>query len=153
MQEESVEDSISLLDMFLGTFCLILLAPAMIIAWGEYRDIIDYFEYGGDMSDVWRWLLYTITITSILLVSGLHFLGRLKSDSVRLGSGIFVILLSLLNLLSRLSEFDTEMKRYGIEEFWGVFIYWPSTHERLELVILGIIIGFFIIRTRRNEGM
>lgn len=148
MKGESVENSRPSLDMFVGTSCLILLAPTIMIAWGEFRDIIDYFEYGGNMGDVWRWLLYTITIISILLVTGLHFLGRLRSDSVRLGSGIFIVLISLLNLFSRLSDFDTEMKNLGIDEFWVDFIYWSSTHERLELVILGIIIGFFVIKEK-----
>jgi hypothetical protein len=150
MKVESIEKSRYSLDMFVGTFCLILLAPTIIIAWGEFRDIIDYFEYGGDMGDVWRWLLYTITIISILLVTGLHFLGMLRSNSSRLGSGVFILLISLLNLLSRLSDFDTEMKNRGIDEFWLSFIYWPSTHERLELVILGIIIGFFVIKEKEK---
>ena len=150
MKEESVENSRLSLDMFVGTSCLILIAPTIMIAWGEFRDIIDYFEYGGNMGDVWRWLLYTITIISILLVTGLHFLGRLRSDSVRLGSGIFIVLISLLNLFSRISDFDTEMKNLGIDEFWVDFIYWSSTHERLELVILGIIIGFFVIKEKEK---
>ena len=150
MEEESVENSKSSLDMFVGTSCLILIAPTIMIAWGEFRDIIDYFEYGGNMGDVWRWLLYTITIISILLVTGLHFLGSLRSDSVRLGSGIFIVLISLLNLFSRISDFDTEMKNLGIDEFWVDFIYWSSTHERLELVILGIIIGFFVIKEKEK---
>ena len=150
MKEESVENSRPSLDMFVGTSCLILIAPTIMIAWGEFRDIIDYFEYGGNMGDVWRWLLYTITIISILLVTGLHFLGRLRSDSVRLGSGIFIVLISLLNLFSRISDFDIEMKNLGIDEFWVDFIYWSSTHERLELVILGIIIGFFVIKEKEK---
>ena len=150
MKEESVENSRLSLDMFVGTSCLILIAPTIMIAWGEFRDIIDYFEYGGNMGEVWRWLLYTITIISILLVTGLHFLGRLRSDSVRLGSGIFIVLISLLNLFSRISDFDTEMKNLGIDEFWVDFIYWSSTHERLELVILGIIIGFFVIKEKEK---
>jgi len=150
MKEESVENSRSSLDMFVGTSFLILIAPTIMIAWGEFRDIIDYFEYGGNMGDVWRWLLYTITIISILLVTGLHFLGRLRSDSVRLGSGIFIVLISLLNLFSRISDFDREMKNLGIDEFWVDFIYWSSTHERLELVILGIIIGFFVIKEKEK---
>ena len=120
------------------------------ISWGEFRYIVDYFEYGGNMSDVWRWILYTATIISILLVSGLYFFGILRSDSVRLGAGISVISISILNLISRFYEFESEMNRYGIEEFWSDYMYRPSTHERLELVILGIIIGFFVIRSKRE---
>ena len=150
MQGESIEDSRFTLDILIGTFCLLLLAPTIMISWGEFRYIVDYFEYGGNMSDVWRWILYTATIISILLVSGLYFFGILRSDSVRLGAGISVISISVLNLLSRFFEFDSEMNRYGIEEFWTDYMYRPSTHERLELVILGIIIGFFIIRSNRK---
>ena len=150
MQGESIEDSRFTLDILIGTFCLLLLAPTIMISWGEFRYIVDYFEYGGNMSDVWRWILYTATIISILLVSGLYFFGILRSDSVRLGAGISVISISVLNLLSRFFEFDSEMNRYGIEEFWTDYMYRPSTHERLELVILGIIIGFFVIRSNRK---
>lgn len=150
MQGESIEDSRFTLDILIGTFCLLLLAPTIMISWGEFRYIVDYFEYGGNMSDVWRWILYTATIISILLVSGLYFFGILRSDSVRLGAGISVISISILNLLSRFFEFDSEMNRYGIEEFWTDYMYRPSTHERLELVILGIIIGFFVIRSNRK---
>lgn len=31
------------------------------------------------------------------------------------------------------------------------FLYWPSTHERLELVFLGIIIGAFAIKKSQND--
>jgi hypothetical protein len=37
-----------------------------------------------------------------------------------------------------------------MDEFWLSFIFWPSTHERLELVILGIIIGFFVIKEKEK---
>lgn len=150
MRGESIEGSRLTLDMLVGTFCLLLLVPTVIISWGEFRYIVDYFEYGGNMSDVWRWILYTATIISILLVSGLYFLGMLRPDSVRLGAGISVISISILNILSRFFEIDSEMNSYGIEEFWTDYLYRPSTHERLELVILGIIIGFFVIRSKRE---
>ena len=133
MQGESIEDSRFTLDILIGTFCLLLLAPTIMISWGEFRYIVDYFEYGGNMSDVWRWILYTATIISILLVSGLYFFGILRSDSVRLGAGISVISISVLNLLSRFFEFDSEMNRYGIEEFWTDYMYRPVSYTHLTL--------------------
>ena len=54
-----------------------------------------------------------------------------------------------MNLFSRFSDFEKERRaarEWGVEEFWLDFLYWPSTHERLELAFLGIIIGFFVIK-------
>ena len=45
------------LEYVIGFFCLLLLLPAAIISFGEYRDIIDYFEYGGDINDIISWIL------------------------------------------------------------------------------------------------
>ena len=134
------------LEYFFGVFCLLLLLPTIILAYGEFRDIIDYFEYGGDFNDIISWILYTATIFSILLFSGLKFTSNIKSNKMRVGSGIFVILLSIVNLFSRFSDFDEERKNIGFDESWLEFFYWSSTHETLELVFLGIIIGFFILK-------
>ena len=114
------------------------------------EDIIDFFEYGGDTGDILVWLLYTTTIFSILLLSGLYFTDSkfMESDSIRISSGIFIITISILNLISRLYDFQEEAKNHGIGEFWLDFLYWPSTHERLELVFLGIVIGFLIVKKR-----
>ena len=142
----SSEDSKYTLEYIFGIFCLLLLLPTAILAFGEYIDIIDYFEYGGDTTDIISWILYTATIFSILLISGLKFTGNIKSNTVRVGSGIFIILLSIINLISRISDFDEEMKNIGFDESWLEFLYWSSTHETLELVFLGIIIGFFILK-------
>ena len=134
------------LEYFFGVFCLLLLLPTIILAYGEFRDIIDYFEYGGDFNDIISWILYTATIFSILLFSGLKFTSNIKSNKMRVGSGIFIILLSIVNLFSRFSDFDEERKNIGFDESWLEFFYWSSTHETLELVFLGIIIGFFILK-------
>ena len=134
------------LEYIFGFFCLLLLLPAAILAFGEYRDIIDYFEYGGDVSDIVSWMLYTATIFSILLISGLKFTGNIKSNAVRVSSGIFIILLSAVNLIFRFSDFEEERKNIGFDGSWLDFLYWSRTHETLELVFLGIIIGFFILK-------
>ena len=140
------DKSQSPLEIFFGIICLILLIPAFFVAFGEFIDIIDYFEYGGDMSDVRSWILYSTTILSILLISGLHFIGLIKSTSWKQISGGFIIVISIMNLFSRFSDFGKERREWGIDEFWLDFLYWPSTHERLELAFLGIIIGFFVIK-------
>ena len=143
------DNSQSPLEILFGIICLVLLIPATFVAFGEFRYIIDYFEYGGDMSDVRSWILYSTTILSILLISGLHFTGLIKSTSWKLICGGFIIVISIMNIFSRFSDFvkEREMRReYGTDESWLDFMYWASTHERLELVFLGIIIGFFVIK-------
>ena len=134
------------LEYFFGLFCLLLLLPAVIISFGEFRDIIDYFEYGGDIKDIIRWILYTTTIFSLLIISGLKFTGNINSTNMRVSSGIFIILLSIINLISRFIDFEEERKNIGFDGSWLEFLYWSSTHETLELVFLGVIIGFFILK-------
>ena len=140
------DNSRSPFEILFGIICLVLLIPATFIAFGEFRYIIDYFEYGGDMSDVRSWILYSTTILSILLISGLHFTGLIKSTSWKLVSGGFIIVISIMNLFSRFSDFGKERREWYIDESWLDFMYWASTHERLELVFLGIIIGVFVIK-------
>ena len=140
------DNSQSPFEILFGIICLVLLIPAIFVAFGELRYIMDYFEYGGDMSDVRSWILYSTTILSILLISGLHFIGLIKSTSLKLICGGFIIVISIMNLLSRFSDFGKERREWYIDESWLDFMYWASTHERLELVFLGIIIGFFVIK-------
>ena len=142
----SPDNSRSPFEILFGIICLVLLIPATFIAFGEFRYIIDYFEYGGDMSYVRSWILYSTTILSILLISGLHFTGLIKSTSWKLVSGGFIIVISIMNLFSRFSDFGKERREWYIDESWLDFMYWASTHERLELVFLGIIIGVFVIK-------
>ena len=142
----SSDDSIHIIEFVFGVFCLLLLLPTTILAFGEYRDIIDFFEYGGDTNDIISWILYTATIFSILFISGLKFTGNIKSNKVRFSSGIFIILLSLVNLISRFADFEEERRNIGFDGSWLEFLYWSSTHETLELVFLGIVIGFFILK-------
>ena len=51
-----------------------------------------------------------------------------------------------VNLISRFSDFEEERKNIGFDGSWLDFLYWSRTHETLELVFLGIIIGFFILK-------
>ena len=140
------DNSQSPFEILFGIICLVLLFPAIFVAFGELRYIMDYFEYGGDMSDVRSWILYSTTILSILLISGLHFIGLIKSTSLKLICGGFIIVISIMNLFSRFSDFGKERREWYIDESWLDFMYWASTHERLELVFLGIIIGVFVIK-------
>ena len=146
MQEEPNVRYGLTLEAIVGVLCFLLLPPVAMITLGELRYNVDYLEYGGTMVDVWKSMLYSATIVTILLVSGLHFTGRLNSDLSRIGSGAFVISISVLNLFCRLTDFNSEMDALGVELFWTDFMYWSSTHERLELVLLGIIIGIFVIK-------
>jgi hypothetical protein len=125
----SPDNSRSPFEILFGIICLVLLIPATF-----------------DMSDVRSWILYSTTILSILLISGLHFIGLIKSTSWKQISGGFIIVISIMNLFSRFSDFGKERRLWGIDEFWLDFLYWPSTHERLELAFLGIVIGFFVIK-------
>ncbi len=134
------------LDYVFGIICFILLIPTLLVAFGEFMDIIDFFEYGGDIRDVLVWMLYTTTIFSILLISGFYFTNSMKSDSTRIGSGYFIIAISIANLLSRLNDFQEGIRNWGFGELWLDYLYWPTTHESFELAFLGIVIGFFIIR-------
>ena len=142
----SPDNSRSPFEILFGIICLVLLFPATFVAFGEFRYIIDYLEYDGDMSYVRSWILYSTTILSILLISGLHFTGLIKSTSWKLICGGFIIVISIMNLFSRFSDFGKERREWYIDESWLDFMYWASTHERLELVFLGIIIGFFVIK-------
>ena len=146
----SPDNSRSPFEILFGIICLVLLIPAIFVAFGELRYIMDYFEYGGDMRDVRSWILYSTTILSILLISGLHFTGLMKFTFIgKQVWGGFIIVISIMNLFSRFSDFGKERRaarEWGVEEFWLDFLYWPSTHERLELAFLGIIIGFFVIK-------
>ena len=110
----SPDNSQSPIEILFGIICLVLLFPATFVAFGELRYIIDYFEYGGDMSDVRSWILYSTTILSILLISGLHFIGLIKSTSWKLVSGGFIIVISIMNLFSRFSDFGKERREWYI---------------------------------------
>ena len=136
------ENQTSAISMIAGAGVLALLLPTAAIALLELSDQI---EFGGES----RWLissiLFSLTIISILLISGLNLVGFLKSDNLKMGAGIYLICLSMLNLLMRMSNLN-----YDREMWWGGswfdFIQLPMAHEQLELALLGIIIGALIMK-------
>ena len=135
------ENQTSAISMIAGTSVLALLLPTAAIALLELLDQIEYGEF--------RWLissmLFSITIISILLISGLSLVGFLKSDNLKMGAGIYLISISMLNLLMRMSNLNYERELY-YEQPWFDFMQLPWYHEQLELAIMGIIIGALIMK-------
>ena len=135
------ENQTSAISMIAGTSVLALLLPTAAIALLELLDQIEYGEF--------RWLissmLFSITIISILLISGLSLVGFLKSDNLKMGAGIYLISISMLNLLMRMSNLNYEREMWFVMP-WFDFIQLPMAHEQLELALLGIIIGALIMK-------
>ena len=136
------EKQTSPISMIVGTSVLTLLLPTAAIA---LLELLDQIEFGSES----RWLissmLFSLTIISILLISGLYLIGFLKSDNLKMTSGIYLICLSMLNLLMRMSNLNYEREWYGMLS-WFDFMQWPMAHEQLELALLGIIIGALIMK-------
>ena len=135
------ENQTSAISMIAGTGVLALLLPTAAIALLELLDQIEYGEFRWIISSI----LFSLTIVSILFISGLNLVGFLKSDTLKMVAGIYLICLSMLNLLMRMSNLN-----YDREMWWGGswfdFIQLPMAHEQLELAILGIIIGALIMK-------
>ena len=135
------ENQTSAISMIAGAGVLALLLPTAAIALLELSDQIEYGEFRWIISSI----LFSLTIVSILFISGLNLVGFLKSDTLKMVAGIYLICLSMLNLLIRMSNLN-----YDREMWWGGswfdFIQLPMAHEQLELAILGIIIGALIMK-------
>ena len=135
------ENQTSAISMIAGTGVLALLLPTAAIALLELLDQIEYGEFRWIISSI----LFSLTIVSILFISGLNLVGFLKSDTLKMVAGIYLICLSMLNLLIRMSNLN-----YDREMWWGGswfdFIQLPMAHEQLELALLGIIIGALIMK-------
>ena len=134
----------SAISLIVGTTALVLVLPAVIIA---LMELMDQIEYGGEF----KWIIYSIvfslTIISILLISGLYLAGLINSDNTKMGAGIYLIALSGLNLLLRFSNFNDVRGMYWEGNLsWFEFIQWPQTHEQLELAFLGLLIGALIMK-------
>ena len=134
----------SAISLIVGTTALVLVLPAVIIA---LMELMDQIEYGGEF----KWIIYSIvfslTIISILLISGLYLAGLINSDNTKMGAGIYLIALSGLNLLLRFSNFNDVREMYWEGNLsWFEFMQWPQTHEQLELAFLGILIGALIMK-------
>ena len=141
------EKQTSTISMIVGTSVLTLLLPTAAIALLELLDQIEIGEF--------RWLissmLFSLTIISILLISGLYLIGFLQSDNLKMGAGIYLIALSGINFLLRFLNLNDQLEMNKELGFWGdlswfEFMQWPQTHEQLELTFLGIIIGALIMK-------
>ena len=129
--------------MIAGTSVLALLLPAAAIA---LLELLDQIEFGGEF----RWLissmLFSLTIISILLISGLYLIGFLKSNNLKMTSGIYLICLSVLNLFMRMSNLNYDREMWWGGGSWFEFLQLVWVHEQLELALLGIIIGALIMK-------
>jgi|TARA_B100000700_G_scaffold108612_1_gene122576 uncharacterized membrane protein len=135
------ENQTSAISMIAGAGVLALLLPTAAIALLELSDQIEYGEFRWIISS----LLFSLTMISILLISGLNLVGFLKSDNLKMGAGIYLIFLSMLNLLMRMSNLNYDREMWYVMP-WFDFIQLPMAHERLELAFLGIIIGALIMK-------
>ena len=136
------ENQTSAISMIAGAGVLALLLPTAAIALLELLDQIEYGEFRWIISSI----LFSLTIVSILLISGLNLVGFLKSDNLKMIAGIYLIFLSMLNLLMRMSNLSYDREMWWYEMPWFDFIQLPMAHERLELAFLGIIIGALIMK-------
>jgi len=141
------EKQTSTIGMIVGTSVLTLLLPTAAIALLELLDQIEIGEF--------RWLissmLSSLTIISILFISGLYLIGFLQSDNLKMGAGIYLIALSGINFLLRFLNLNDQLEMNKELGWWGdlswfEFMQWPQTHEQLELTFLGIIIGALIMK-------
>ena len=136
------EKQTSTIGMIVGTSVLTLLLPTAAIALLELLDQIEIGEF--------RWLissmLSSLTIISILLISGLYLIGFLKSNNLKMTSGIYLICLSVLNLFMRMSNLNYDREMWWGGGSWFEFLQLVWVHEQLELALLGIIIGALIMK-------
>ena len=101
------------------------------------------------MIDMVNSMIYSLTTVSILLVLGLYYLGAIRTRVAKVASGLTLVFLSVVNVLCRVGDFSREIQRNGE---WGwdgsmfEYLSWPSTHERIELALLGAIVGLLIMR-------
>ena len=135
-------ESNSTTSMIVGTTALVLVLPAVIIALMELMDQIEY----GDFKWIIYSMVFSLTIISILLISGLYLAGLINSDNTKMGAGIYLISLSALNLLIRLSYLNEERGMWFGGGSWFEFIQNTWVNEQLELAFLGILIGALIMK-------
>ena len=136
------EKQTSTIGMIVGTSVLTLLLPTAAIA---LLELLDQIEFGSESRWLISGMLFSLTIISILFISGLYLIGFLKSDNHKMISGIYLICLSMLNLLMRMSNINYDREMWYVMP-WFDFIQLPMAHERLELAFLGIIIGALIMK-------
>ena len=136
-------------EIVLGVFFLILVLPAISIALGELSQVADSLEYDGTAVDIRNSLIYSLTSIMTLLVLGLYYLGAIKTKIRKQAAGGTLVALALLNFLCRLGDFQRELQQ---NREWGwdgsilEYLSWSSTHERIELVLIGAIIGLLVMK-------
>ncbi len=136
-------------DVAIGSLFLLLILPTISYSMRELADVADSLEYGADMIDIVNSMIYSLTTVSILLVLGLYFLGAIKTRVTKVASGLTLIFLSLVNVLCRVGDFSRELQRnreWGWDGSLFEYLSWPSTHERIELALLGAIVGLLIMK-------
>ena len=137
------------LDIAIGTLFLFLILPVISYSLRELTDAADSLEYGANMIDMANSMIYSLTTVSILLVLGLYYLGAIRTRVAKVASGLTLVFLSVVNILCRIGDFSRELQRNGE---WGwdgsmfEYLSWPSTHERIELALLGAIVGLLIMK-------
>ena len=139
-------ESNSAISMIVGTTALVLVLPAVIIA---LMELMDYIEYDSEFKWIIYSMVFSLTTISILLISGLYLAGLINSDNTKMGVGIYLISLSALNLLIRLSYLIEDRGMWfgdGGGLSWFEFIQYPWVHEQLEIAFLGILIGALIMK-------
>lgn len=148
-QEPREEPKSGLLDVAIGALFLILILPVIALSLRELADVADSLEYGADMIDIVNSMIYSLTTVSILLILGLYFLGAIKTRVTKVASGLTLIFLSSVNVLCRIGDFSRELQRnreWGWDGSLFEYLSWPSTHERIELALLGAIVGLLIMK-------
>ena len=139
----------NLFEIVLGAFFLILVLPAISIALGELSQVADSLEYDGTAGDIRNSLIYSLTSIMTLFALGLYYLGAIKTKIRKQAAGGTLIALALFNFLCRLGDFQRELQR-NREGGWDgpilEFLSSSSTHERIELVFLGAIIGLLVMK-------
>jgi len=136
-------ESNSAISMIVGTTALVLVLPVVVIA---LMELMDYIEYDSEFKWIIYSMVFSLTIISILLISGLYLAGLINSDNTKMGVGIYLISLSALNLLIRLSYLNEERGMWFGGVSWFEFIQYPWVHEQLEIAFLGILIGALIMK-------
>tara|TARA_B100000902_G_scaffold61590_1_gene68664 strand:- start:66944 stop:67405 length:462 start_codon:yes stop_codon:yes gene_type:complete len=139
-QQSTNDDNTSAIGMIIGVTTLALILPAAVISLME-------LQWQIDMGAEFKWIIYSIifsvTIISILAISGAHITGFLPT-ALKIPSGVYLMALSGLNLLVRLNDFNDIQPYYSTS--WFEFMQQPWVHEPLELSFLGFLIAALIMK-------
>ena len=139
------------ITMTIGIVCFLLVLPALIVAIFEF---INQADFGWESSIfAISSLVNSITIITILLLSGSYFTGQIRTSVQKRTCGAILIGISSLNLLLRV--FDLLEYHSNVGEYFGESLFemmqWPMFHEQLELAFLGIIIGGLMMNSSHNQ--